>query len=128
MPSVKFSKKDFQGKGPMKPGWYPFDVGDFVEKLSSGKDSTNFWGEFTVNAANPEYAGTELRHCFNEKALQYAGGAADYMACFTQDVDKFTDMEVIDALKMTTGKQVQGAVEWDPQFRRNVIKDWRPIE
>ena len=126
MPSVKFRKEDFQGKGPMKPGWYPLDVGDFVEKLSSGKDSTNFWGDFTVR--DGEYGGTQLRHCFNEKALQYSGGAADYMACFTQDVDKFTDMEVIDALKMTTGKQVQGAIEWDPQFRRNQIKDWRPIE
>lgn len=124
MPSVRFNREDFQGKTPMKPGWYKLSVGEFVEKQSKDGDSTNFWGEFTVTD-DGEHSGTKLRHCFNEKALGYAGGAVDFMACFTNEPEKLMDMEVIDALKQTTDHTVQGYVEWDPEFRRNQIKDWR---
>lgn len=124
MPSVKFTKDDFLGKSPMTPGWYTLKVGEFSEKLSKDQDSTNFWGEFQVDG-DGEFGGTKLRHCFNEKALQYAGGAADYMACFTADTEKLQGMEVIDALKMTSDHAVQGYIEWDPEFRRNQIRDWR---
>ena len=124
MPSVKFNKQDFLGKTPMTPKWYSLKVKGFSEKMSKDGDSTNFWGEFVV-AEDGEFSGTELRHCFNEKALQYAGGAADYMACFTADTEKLDGVEVIDALKMTLDHNVMGYVEWDPEFRRNQIKDWR---
>ena len=124
MPSVKFNKADFLGKTPITPGWYTFNIGDFEEKQSKDRDSTNFWGEFTV-AGDGEAAGTVIPHCFNEKALGFAGGAVDYMACFTSDTEKLVDKDVIDALKATTGRQVQGYTEWNPEFRRNQIKDWR---
>ena len=127
MPSVKFSKDSFLGKTPMVPKWYTLKVGDFSEKPSKDGDSTNFWGEYTV-AEDGEFLGTKLRHCFNEKAIEYAGGAGDYMACFTSDTEKLIGMEVLDALKMTTEKSVQGYVEWDPEFRRNQIRDWRAAQ
>lgn len=128
MPSVRFSRADFTGKQPIVPGWYVLSIVDFVEKSSKDGDSTNFWGTFKV-ATEGEFEGTELRHCFNEKALQYAGGAADYMACFVTDAaDKLADIEVIDALKQTIGRTIQGYVEWDPEFRRNQIKDWRAVK
>lgn len=124
MPSVKFSREDFQGKTPMTPGWYLLEPGEVTEKASKDGDSTNFWVEFKV-LQDGDSQGTKLRHCFNEKALQYSGGAADYMACYTNDTEKLLDVEVVDALKMTSGKPIKGYVEWDPEFRRNQIKDWR---
>ena len=124
MPSVKFNKSDFQGKAPITPGWYRMEVKDFVEKMAKDNESTNFWGTFQI-VQDGEFSGLEVRHCFSEKALQYAGGAADYMACFTSDTNKLVDMEVLDALKMTIDRPVQGYLEWDPEFRRNQIKDWK---
>jgi len=126
MPSVKFSKKDFQGKTPVVPKFYKLQVKNFTEKKSKDGDSTNFWGEFAI-AEEGEFNSLELRHCFSEKALEYAGGAADYMSCFTQNTEQLYDMEVLDALKLTIDKQVMGYVEWDPEFRRNQIKDWRSV-
>lgn len=126
MPSVKFNKSDFQGKTPMTPGWYLLDIGGFDERESKGKDSTNFWGEYTV--AQGDFQGTVIAHCFSEKAITFAGGAGDYMACFTDNTDALVDKEVIDALKMTSGRQVMGYVEWNPEFRKNQVKDWRPVK
>lgn len=124
MPSVKFNKSDFQGKTPITPGWYKLEVGEFSERASKDGDSTNFWGEFKITQ-DGDFSGLQLRHCFNEKALAYAGGAVDFMACFTDNTEALNGMEVIDALKQTVGHAVQGYVEWDPEFRRNQIKDWR---
>ena len=124
MPSVKFNKSDFEGKQPITPGWYRLEVKDFVEKMAKDNESTNFWGTFQI-VQDGEFSGLEVRHCFSEKALQYTGGAADYMACFTADTKKLYDMEVLDALKMTVDRTVQGYLEWDPEFRRNQIKDWK---
>ena len=127
MPSVKFHREDFQGKTALVPGWKTLVIGEFTEKASRDGDSTNFWGEFKIDGAGDE-AGTPLRHCFNEKALGFAGGAVDYMGCFTKDSEKLEETEVIEALQMTTGRKVQGYVEWDPEFRRNQIKDWRAAD
>ena len=124
MPSVKFRKEDFQGKTPMQPTWYTVVATEFTEKPSKDGDSTNFWGDFEVTQ-DGTFQGTKIAHCFSEKALQYAGGAADYMACFTTDTEKLVDAEVLDVLKMTVGKPVQGYIEWNPDFRRNQFKDWR---
>lgn len=124
MPSVKFRREDFLGKTPITPGWYPFTVGEFTEKAASNGESTNFWGEFKV-AQDGDFKDTVIRHCFNEKAIEYSGGAADYMACFTSETDKLVGMEVLDMLKQTTGHVVLGYAEWNPQFRRNQINDWR---
>lgn len=124
MPSVRFQKDDFLGKTPVVPGWYTLSIGEFTESLSKDKESTNFWGEFTVST-DGGFQGMKIRHCFNEKGMKYAAGAADYVACFTTETDQLVDTEVIDVLKMTSGKTVQGYLEWDPEFRRNQIKDWR---
>lgn len=127
MPSVKFSKQDFLGKTPMQPGWYVFDVGDFEASSSKDGQSTNFWGRFTV-AQDGADQGTEIRHCFNEKALGFAGGAVDFITCFTSDRNQLEGVEVLDVLKMSTGRKVQGYVQWSAEFRRNQIVDWRPVE
>lgn len=127
MPNVKFTREDFQGKTPIVPGWYTLMVGEFTERPSKDGDSTNFWGEFKITQ-DGQFQGTPLRHCFNEKALGFAGGAVDYMTCFTADPEKLEGAEVIDALMMTTGREVQGYCEWDPDFSRNQIRDWRKVE
>ena len=124
MPSVKFRREDFQGKTPIVPGWYTLEVKDFSERASKDGDSTNFWGEFVI-VSDGQFSGLTLRHCFNEKALAYAGGGADYMACFVSEPDRLVDKEVMETLKQTVDHTVQGYVEWDPEFRRNQIKDWR---
>lgn len=124
MPSVRFRKEDFSGKVPIIPGWYKLSVGEFAEKQSKDGDSTNFIGEFIVSQ-DGQFQGTVIRHFFNEKALSFAGGVVDYMSCFTKDPEQLEGKEVIDALKMTTGRQCQGYLEWSPEFRRNQIKDWR---
>lgn len=126
MPSVRFSKDDFMGKTPVVPKFYRLKAMEFTEKASRDGDSTNFWGEFVV-VEDGEFSGLKVRHCFNEKALQYAGGAADYMSCFTKETDRLLEMEVIDALKQTVDHEVQGYLEWDPEFRRNQVKDWRSV-
>ena len=127
MPSVKFHRDDFMGKTPITPGWYKLAVGEFTAKEAKDGDSTNFWGEFKIVSDGP-FTGAPIRHCFNEKALGFAGGAVDYMACFTKEPEKLEEQEVIDVLKMTTGREVQGYIEWNPTFRRNQVNDWRAVE
>lgn len=127
MPSVRFSKKDFMGKTPVVPKFYRLKAKEFSEKLSKDGDSTNFWGEFVV-VEDGDSTGLEVRHCFNEKALEYGGGAAEYMACFTENTDALENMEVLDALKQTVDHEVQGFLQWDPNFRRNQVKEWRPVK
>jgi len=119
-PIIDFSEDDLLRGKPVTPDWYRVKVGTFVEKTSSGGDSTNWIFEdsrilFNAENGSKEFTNVPITLRFNSKAKGFLVG---FFSSLGADVKAGSRYKLEDA----SGKEVDVFIKNDTYEGRLVNK------